>query len=124
MVAELGMAAVLRSVVVGGERALSEASARDRRHAHADHITALGDLGGRTGRVSVMGEARTPSRSIRGATTRVGRLRAIGEEKRHYPRLVGKRQAEYVGIMKELNIPNAELMDVAGPANPTPGKVA
>uniref|UniRef100_UPI0025D85DF0 MBL fold metallo-hydrolase n=1 Tax=Pigmentiphaga sp. TaxID=1977564 RepID=UPI0025D85DF0 len=42
---------------------------------------------------------------------------SIGEEKRHNPRLAGKTQAEYVEIMRNLNLPNPRLMDVAIPAN-------
>lgn len=42
---------------------------------------------------------------------------SIGEEKRHNPRLAGKTQAEYVEIMRNLNLPNPHLMDVAIPAN-------
>lgn len=42
---------------------------------------------------------------------------SIGEEKRHNPRLAGKTQAEYIHIMRNLNLPNPRLMDVAIPAN-------
>lgn len=42
---------------------------------------------------------------------------SIGEEKRHNPRLAGKTEAEYVNIMRNLNLPNPKLMDVAVPAN-------
>jgi sulfur dioxygenase len=47
---------------------------------------------------------------------------SIGEEKRHNPRLAGKTEAEYVGIMNNLNLPNPKLMDVAVPANLACGK--
>ncbi len=42
---------------------------------------------------------------------------SIGEEKRHNPRLAGKTEAEYVEIMRNLNLPNPKMMDVAVPAN-------
>lgn len=42
---------------------------------------------------------------------------SIGEEKRHNPRLAGKSEAEYVAIMRSLNLPSPELMDIAVPAN-------
>jgi sulfur dioxygenase len=42
---------------------------------------------------------------------------SIGEEKRHNPRLAGKTRAQYVEIMRNLNLPNPKLMDVAVPAN-------
>jgi sulfur dioxygenase len=42
---------------------------------------------------------------------------SIGEEKRHNPRLAGKTEAEYVDIMRNLNLPNPKLMDIAVPAN-------
>lgn len=42
---------------------------------------------------------------------------SIGEEKRCNPRLAGKSEAEYVAIMKGLNLPNPKLMDIAVPAN-------
>lgn len=48
---------------------------------------------------------------------------SIGEEKRCNPRLAGKTQAEYVSIMKGLDLPNPKLMDVAVPANLACGKV-
>jgi glyoxylase-like metal-dependent hydrolase (beta-lactamase superfamily II) len=41
----------------------------------------------------------------------------IGEEKRHNPRLAGKTEAEYVAIMRSLNLPRPAQMDVAVPAN-------
>jgi sulfur dioxygenase len=41
----------------------------------------------------------------------------IGEEKRHNPRLAGKTKAEYVALMRQLKLPNPQLMDVAIPAN-------
>lgn len=42
---------------------------------------------------------------------------SIGEEKRHNPRLAGKTEAEYVDVMRNLNLPNPKLMDIAVPAN-------
>lgn len=42
---------------------------------------------------------------------------SIGEEKRANPRLAGKNEAEYVEIMRSLNLPNPKMMDVAVPAN-------
>ena len=42
---------------------------------------------------------------------------SIGEEKRQNPRLAGKTEAEYVDIMRNLNLPNPKLMDIAVPAN-------
>ena len=42
---------------------------------------------------------------------------SIGEEKAHNPRLAGKTEAEYVEIMRNLNLPDPKLMDVAIPAN-------
>ncbi len=42
---------------------------------------------------------------------------SIGEEKRHNPRLAGKSEAAYVDIMRNLNLPNPKLMDIAVPAN-------
>lgn len=41
----------------------------------------------------------------------------IGEERRYNPRLAGKTEAEYVAIMRSLNLPDPQLMDVAVPAN-------
>lgn len=42
---------------------------------------------------------------------------SIGEERRSNPRLAGKTEAEYVAIMRALQLPNPKLMDVAVPAN-------
>jgi len=42
---------------------------------------------------------------------------SIGEEKRFNPRLAGKTQAEYVAIMRSLNLPSPKMMDIALPAN-------
>lgn len=42
---------------------------------------------------------------------------SIGEEKKFNPRLAGKTEAEYVGIMNGLHLPNPKMMDVAIPAN-------
>ncbi|ULQ45703.1 MBL fold metallo-hydrolase [Flagellatimonas centrodinii] len=47
---------------------------------------------------------------------------SIGEEKRHNPRLAGKDEAAYVDIMRNLNLANPKLMDVAVPANLACGK--
>ena len=47
---------------------------------------------------------------------------SIGEEKRYNPRLAGKTEAEYVAIMRALNLPNPQLMDIAVPANLACGK--
>jgi glyoxylase-like metal-dependent hydrolase (beta-lactamase superfamily II) len=47
---------------------------------------------------------------------------SIGEEKRHNPRLAGKTEAEYVAIMRSLDLPNPKLMDIAVPANLACGK--
>lgn len=48
---------------------------------------------------------------------------SIGEEKRHNPRLAGKSEAEYVAIMRNLNLPDPKLMDIAVPANLACGDV-
>lgn len=42
---------------------------------------------------------------------------SIYEEKHHNPRLAGKSEAQYVEIMRNLNLPNPKLMDLAVPAN-------
>ena len=42
---------------------------------------------------------------------------SIGEEKHHNPRLAGRTEAEYVAIMRSLDLPNPKLMDVAVLAN-------
>jgi sulfur dioxygenase len=42
---------------------------------------------------------------------------SIGEERRHNPRLANKSEAQYVEIMRSLDLPNPKLMDVAVPAN-------
>lgn len=42
---------------------------------------------------------------------------SIGEERRHNPRLAGKSESEYVTIMRDLKLPNPQLMDIAVPAN-------
>lgn len=42
---------------------------------------------------------------------------SIGEEKRFNPRLAGKTRAEYVQIMRSLNLPHPRMMDIAIPAN-------
>ena len=41
----------------------------------------------------------------------------IGEEKRFNPRLAGRTEAEYVGIMHNLHLPKPKMMDIAVPAN-------
>jgi len=46
----------------------------------------------------------------------------VGEEKKYNPRIAGKTETEYVEIMKNLNLPNPELMDIAVPANLACGK--
>lgn len=46
----------------------------------------------------------------------------IGEEMRHNPRLQVRSVEEYVQIMKQLNLPDPTLMDVAVPANLECGK--
>ena len=46
----------------------------------------------------------------------------IGEERRYNPRLQVRSVAEYVEIMKHLNLPDPMLMDVAVPANLECGK--
>ena len=42
---------------------------------------------------------------------------SIGEEKRFNPRLAGKSKADYVAVMRGLNLPNPQFMDIAVPAN-------
>lgn len=42
---------------------------------------------------------------------------SIIEEKKRNPRIAGKTEAEYVEIMRSLNLPNPKLMDIAVPAN-------
>ncbi|MFA5940347.1 MAG: MBL fold metallo-hydrolase [Sinimarinibacterium sp.] len=42
---------------------------------------------------------------------------SIIEEKRRNPRIAGRTEAEYVEIMRNLNLPNPKLMDIAVPAN-------
>jgi sulfur dioxygenase len=46
----------------------------------------------------------------------------IAEEKQYNPRIAGKTEAEYVAIMKSLNLPDPKLMDIAVPANLACGK--
>lgn len=48
---------------------------------------------------------------------------SIREERRFNPRLAGRTQAEYVGIMNALNLPDPKLMDVAVPANLACGRL-
>lgn len=48
----------------------------------------------------------------------------IGEEKRHNPRLAGKSRAQYMEIMRSLNLPDPKQMDIAIPANLACGKTA
>lgn len=49
---------------------------------------------------------------------------SIGEEKRHNPRLAGKSRAQYMEIMRSLNLPDPKQMDIAIPANLACGKTA
>lgn len=42
---------------------------------------------------------------------------SIGEERRHNPRLAGKTEAQYVEIMRNLDLPVPKMMDIAVPAN-------
>lgn len=42
---------------------------------------------------------------------------SIGEERQHNPRLAGKTREQYIEIMRNLNLPNPKMMDVAVPAN-------
>lgn len=49
---------------------------------------------------------------------------SIGEERRYNPRLAGKSRAEYVQIMRSLNLPDPKQMDIAVPANLACGKTA
>lgn len=49
---------------------------------------------------------------------------SIWEEKRFNPRLVGVSAEEYAEIMRNLNLPDPKMMDVAVPANLACGKAA
>jgi glyoxylase-like metal-dependent hydrolase (beta-lactamase superfamily II) len=42
---------------------------------------------------------------------------SIGEERRHNPRLANQSEAGYVEVMRNLNLPNPKMMDVAVQAN-------
>ena len=42
---------------------------------------------------------------------------SIGEERRYNPRISGHTEAEYVELMRNLNLPDPKMMDVAIPAN-------
>lgn len=42
---------------------------------------------------------------------------SIAEEKRWNPRVAGRSEAEYVAIMRALNLPDPAMMDIAIPAN-------
>lgn len=42
---------------------------------------------------------------------------SIGEERRHNPRLAGKTREQYIEIMRNLNLPDPKMMDVAVSAN-------
>jgi sulfur dioxygenase len=53
-----------------------------------------------------------PAHDYKGET-----VSTIGEEKRFNPRLQVKSEAEYVGLMNNLKLPNPKMMDVAVPAN-------
>ncbi len=48
---------------------------------------------------------------------------SIGEERSHNPRLANKTEAQYVETMRNLILPNPQLMDVAVPANLACGNV-
>jgi sulfur dioxygenase len=47
---------------------------------------------------------------------------SIGEEKRYNPRLAGKSLEEYTEIMRNLNLPDPKMMDIAVPANLSCGR--
>ncbi len=49
---------------------------------------------------------------------------SIAEERKHNPRLAGKSAEEYAEIMRNLDLPDPAMMDVAVPANLACGKVA
>lgn len=49
---------------------------------------------------------------------------SIGEERRYNPRLAGKSRAQYIEIMRNLNLPDPKQMDIAIPANLACGKTA
>ena len=42
---------------------------------------------------------------------------SIGEEKRYNPCIAGKTKANYIDIMRKLNLPNPKMMDVTVPSN-------
>ena len=48
---------------------------------------------------------------------------SIGEEKRNNPRLQIADQAEYIGLMESLDLPNPKLMDIAVAANQACGNL-
>jgi len=48
----------------------------------------------------------------------------IWEERRYNPRLAGKSAEQYAEIMRNLNLPNPKMMDVAVPANLACGQAA
>ncbi len=48
---------------------------------------------------------------------------SIGEEKRHNPRLAGKRREEFIQVMKDLRLPPPRKIDVAVPANRACGRL-
>jgi len=49
---------------------------------------------------------------------------SIAEERKHNPRLAGKSAEEYAEIMRNLNLPDPAMMDVAVPANLACGRAA
>lgn len=53
-----------------------------------------------------------PAHDYRGWT-----VSSIGEERRYNPRLAGRSEAEYVALMRGLQLASPKLMDIAVPAN-------
>ena len=47
----------------------------------------------------------------------------IGEERQHNPRLQVRNAEEYAALMRQLNLPNPKIMDVAVPANRACGQI-
>lgn len=47
----------------------------------------------------------------------------IGEERQHNPRLQVRNAEEYAALMRQLNLPNPKMMDVAVPANRACGQI-
>ena len=60
-----------------------------------------------------------PAHDYRGMT-----VSTIGEEKRLNPRIAQRSEAEFVAIMRALNLPAPKKLDVAVPANRACGLVA